>query len=82
MSSMNIEIDDTLVVGYSKLDEGMIFKLKHNISIFIARGRMGIFDNAILDSFSGDISKIPTLKIILQAEEKEIEYNEILNTVQ
>ena len=81
MISVDIEVDDTLGVGYSELSEGIILKLKHNIIIFITGGKIGIFDNSTIDSFSGDFSKISTSKIILQIEEEEGKIDEISNAI-
>lgn len=80
MISVDIEVDDTLEVGYSKLSEGMILKLKHNILIFITGGKIGIFDNSTIDSVSGDFSKISTSKIILQVEDED-KIDEISSTI-
>ena len=81
MISVNIEVDNSLWVGYSKLSEGSIFKLKHDILIFITEGKIGIFDNKTIDNVNGDFSKIPTSTIILQVEEDEYEIDEIPSTV-
>ena len=81
MISVDIEVDDTLGVGYSELSEGMILKLKHNILIFITGGKIGIFDNSTIDSVNGDFSKIPTSGIILQIEEEGGEIDEIPSIV-
>ena len=80
MISVDIEVDDTLGVGYSKLSEGMILKLKHNILIFITGGKIGIFDNSTIDSVNGDFSKISTSKIILQVENED-KIDEISSTI-
>ena len=80
MISVDIEVDDTLGVGYSKLSEGMILKLKHNILIFITGGKIGIFDNSTIDSVNGDFSKISTSKIILQVEDED-KIDEISSTI-
>ena len=80
MISVDIEVDDTLGVGYSKLSEGMILELKHNILIFITGGKIGIFDNSTIDSVNGDFSKISTSKIILQVEDED-KIGEISSTI-
>jgi len=80
MISVDIEVDDTLGVGYSKLSEGMILKLKHNILIFITGGKIGIFDNSTIDSVNGDFSKISTSKVILQVEDED-KIDEISSTI-
>ena len=80
MISVDIEVDDTLGVGYSKLSEGMILKLKHNILIFITGGKIGIFDNSTIDSVNGDFSKISTSTIILQVEDED-KIDEISSTI-
>ena len=80
MISVDIEVDNTLGVGYSKLSEGMILKLKHNILIFITGGKIGIFDNSTIDSVNGDFSKISTSKVILQVEDED-KIDEISSTI-
>lgn len=80
MISVDIEVDDTLGVGYLKLSEGMILKLKHNILIFITGGKIGIFDNSTIDSVNGDFSKISTSKVILQVEDED-KIDEISSTI-
>lgn len=81
MISVDIEVDNSLGVGYSKLSEGMILKLKHNIIILITGGKIGIFDNKTIDNVNGDFSKIPTFSIISQVEEEGGEIDEISSTV-
>ena len=81
MISVDIEVDDSLGVGYSELSEGMVLKLKHNILIFITGGKIGIFDNSTIDNVSGDFSKISTSRIVLQVEEEGGEFDEISSAI-
>ena len=80
MISVDIEVDDTLGVGYSESSDGMILKLKHNILIFITGWKIGIFDNSTIDIVNGDFSKISTSKVILQVEDED-KIDEISSTI-
>lgn len=58
-----LELEDSIVKNFTKLDQGVVISLVEDLVIFISGNRIGVFSNSTITSVDGDFSKISISKI-------------------
>ena len=58
-----LELEDSIVKNFTKLDQGVVISLVEDLVIFISGNRIGVFSNSTINSVDGNFSKIPLSKI-------------------
>lgn len=66
-----LELEDSIVKNFTKLDQGVIISLVEDLVVFISGNRIGVFSNSTLTSVDGDFSKIPLSKIYITSTTDE-----------